>query len=278
MKLQLKKSLRGAFEDIRLDIDLQFEKPQIIGISGESGLGKTSILRCIAGLMNPEQGLIEFDGEVWFKSGERINLHPRQRSVSMVFQDIALYPHFSVRQNIAFGMRAADDARVQKYMADFAIAGLAEIRPSQLSGGQKQRVALARSLAADSKIVLLDEPLSALDSESRTEMQSILLKQLKSSKRMCFIVSHDENELNSICDRIFKLKQGELIEKAVLRASHLSLSLKIIQVEKSALSWDLKLDHQGTEIEYQLPFDSEIIPEIGNFISLDFINSNKPAH
>jgi len=273
LKIRVKKSLRGAFKPICLDVELEFDSPQIIGISGESGLGKTSLLRIIAGLMHPDEGLIQHKGETWFDSENGIKSHPRKRSIAMVFQDVALYPHFTVAENIAFGMKDDDSEKIESLLNDFGLDGLSGIKPAQLSGGQKQRVALARSLASDADVLLLDEPLSALDSSSRIELQKLLGKHLQATSCLCFIVSHDEEELNNLCDRIFKLEDGPLIEKPVIKSSVLSIVLQIKGLKKTELAWHLKLDHEGRIIDHVIPLDGTFTPKIGDFIEIDFVTS-----
>lgn len=177
---------------------------------GPSGCGKSTFLRCLAGLERPEQGRIEFAGECWFDSNQRIHMSPQQRDVGFLFQDYALFPHLTVAANIAYGLQALPDAVQQKItteiMIRFQLQGLAQRFPKQISGGQQQRVALARALARKPRLLLLDEPLSSLDEDLRENLRNQLRVMLSDFNVPVVLVTHDRREANALSDRIVTMK------------------------------------------------------------------------
>jgi molybdate transport system ATP-binding protein len=197
-------------------LDLQVEVPagSTLALVGESGSGKTTALRVIAGLRRPDRGRISWRNTPWFDADGRIEVPAWQRPVSYVAQDYALFPHLSVFENIAFGLRAqrkssvAVRERVGAELARFHITDLAERKPHQLSGGQQQRVALARALALDPAVLLLDEPLSALDLRSRRTIRSELRTVLRSLTCATVYVTHSPMEALVFGDRITVLADG----------------------------------------------------------------------
>ena len=199
----------GATPVLR-DISLEIAAGEFLTVLGESGSGKTTLLRLLAGFERPD------GGEIWME-GERLDpLPPNRRGVNTVFQHYALFPHLSVFENVAYGLRArrtpnAEIApRVEKALAQVKMSDFARRKPTQLSGGQQQRVALARALVNRPKLLLLDEPLSALDARLRREMQ-VELKSLQREVGIAFLfVTHDQEEAMALSDRIALLRAGEL--------------------------------------------------------------------
>ena len=194
------------------DVSLTFRHGEFFGLLGPSGSGKTTLLRAIAGFVEPDAGEICFDGE----RVEHVPVH--QRGIGMVFQNYALFPHMSVAENIAFGLtvkarQEADiEARVRDALKLVQLEGLGARRPKELSGGQQQRVALARALITRPKVLLLDEPLGALDRRLRQEMQ-VELKQIQRQTGVTAIfVTHDQEEALTLSDRIGIIHQGKLIQ------------------------------------------------------------------
>ena len=179
---------------------------------GPSGSGKTTVLRALAGLDRPEAGSIDFGGERWFDAGARIDVPPQRRGVGLLFQEYALFPHLSVAANLAFGLhrlpRAEREGRVAGLAERFGLAGLLGGRPGQLSGGQKQRVALARALAPQPRLLLLDEPLSALDAPTREELRGELRHLLEQAGVPAIVVTHDRVEAHALGDRLAVLIDG----------------------------------------------------------------------
>lgn len=197
------------------DLDISFQvDDNILGLMGASGSGKSMTLKCIAGIEMPDQGRIVLNGCVLFDSEKKINVPIQKRNVGYMFQSYALFPNMNVYENISVGLRARKvkdvDIVVQKVMQQFRIFELASRYPKQLSGGQRQRVALARLMAYEPDVLLLDEPFSALDEDLKEDLLQELKSELQISKPVIF-VSHDKEEVNYLCDLKYKIKQGEII-------------------------------------------------------------------
>lgn len=198
-----------------LDLDISFQvNDNILGLMGASGSGKSMTLKCIAGIETPDQGRIVLNNRVLFDSEKKINVPIQKRNVGYMFQSYALFPNMNVYENISVGLRARKvkdvDIVVQKVMQQFRIFELASRYPKQLSGGQRQRVALARLIAYEPDVLLLDEPFSALDEDLKKDLLQELKSELQISKPVIF-VSHDKEEVNYLCDLKYKIKQGEII-------------------------------------------------------------------
>lgn len=197
------------------DLDVSFQvDDNILGFMGASGSGKSMTLKCIAGIETPDQGRIVLNNRVLFDSEKKINVPIQKRNVGYMFQSYALFPNMNVYENISVGLRARKvkdvDIVVQKVMQQFRIFELASRYPKQLSGGQRQRVALARLMAYEPDVLLLDEPFSALDEDLKEDLLQELKSELQISKPVIF-VSHDKEEVNYLCDLNYKIKQGEII-------------------------------------------------------------------
>lgn len=197
------------------DLDVSFQvDDNILGLMGASGSGKSMTLKCIAGIETPDQGRIVLNNRVLFDSEKKINVPIQKRNVGYMFQSYALFPNMNVYENISVGLRARKvkdvDIVVQKVMQQFRIFELASRYPKQLSGGQRQRVALARLMAYEPDVLLLDEPFSALDEDLKKDLLQELKSELQISKPVIF-VSHDKEEVNELCDLKYKIKQGEII-------------------------------------------------------------------
>lgn len=199
------------------DLDISFQvNDNILGLMGASGSGKSMTLKCIAGIEMPDQGRIVLNGRVLFDSEKKINVPIQKRNVGYMFQSYALFPNMNVYENISVGLRARKvkdvDIVVQKVMQQFRIFELASRYPKQLSGGQRQRVALARLMAYEPDVLLLDEPFSALDEDLKKDLLQELKSELQISKPVIF-VSHDKEEVNYLCDHNIKLNKERSYEK-----------------------------------------------------------------
>ena len=195
--MSLHVDVRKALGSFTLDVSFTAENG-ITSLLGASGCGKSMTLKCIAGIEKPDEGRIELDGRVLFDSEAGINLPPQKRRVGYLFQNYALFPNMTVRQNILCGLnrekdRAAKEQRLRDMLQMMQLEGLEERKPAQLSGGQQQRVALARILVNDPQILLLDEPFSALDSNLRDSLKVELRDLLKRFGREVLMVTHDRN-------------------------------------------------------------------------------------
>ena len=205
----------GAFT-----LNVRFETvdnaPAVLGLLGASGCGKSLTLKCIAGVETPDEGRIVLDGVTLFDSHKKIDLPPQKRQVGYLFQDYALFPNMTVRQNILCGLcREPDKARreqeVRRVLALLQLEGLEQRRPHQLSGGQKQRVALARILVNRPRLLLLDEPFSALDSHLRDKLQMELRGLLADFGHDVLLVTHSRDEAYHLCRRVAVLERGNLL-------------------------------------------------------------------
>jgi molybdate transport system ATP-binding protein len=183
---------------------------------GASGSGKTTILRCLAGLERPQRGHIRFGDHVWFDAAHRIQLPPDRRDVGVLFQEYALFPHLTVEQNVAFGARhiprAAVTARIGELLDTFRLRGLEQRHPRQLSGGQQQRVALARAVFRRPKLLLLDEPLSAVDRPTGDELREELRSLIRALAIPAYIVSHDRVDALTLADRTVLVDHGQIVQ------------------------------------------------------------------
>lgn len=195
-----------ALEDINLDVDAQ----EFVALLGPSGCGKTSLLRSIAGFNTPQDGRIILEGR------DVADLAPRDRNIGIVFQNYALFPHMTVRKNVRFGLEcrplSADviDARTMAALDKVGLATFADRRPRELSGGQQQRVALARAIAFEPSLLLLDEPLGALDKQLRSRMQFELKELQRSLGITAIFVTHDQDEAVAMADRIVVMRDGRV--------------------------------------------------------------------
>jgi ABC-type sulfate/molybdate transport systems ATPase subunit len=187
-------------------LHLSLEVGSTLALVGPSGAGKTTVLRAVAGLVRPERGLIAVDDEVFFDADRGLELPPEGRRVGLVFQEYALFPHMTVRQNVEYARRHAAD----EYLERFRIAHLAGARPQELSGGERQRVALARALARDPQVLLLDEPLSALDAHTKTTVRAELHELLAGLEIPVLLVTHDFEDAAALADEVSVIVDGTI--------------------------------------------------------------------
>jgi ABC-type sulfate/molybdate transport systems ATPase subunit len=192
----------------RLQVDL--DVAGTVALVGPSGAGKTSVLRAVAGLVRPAGGRVALGDDVWFDAGENVFRRPDERRVGLVFQEYALFPHMTVRQNVAYG----GPRRVDEYLERFRISHLARAKPTELSGGERQRVALARALARDPGVLLLDEPLSALDTHTKVAVRAELQELLRELGLPTLLVTHDYEDAASLADQVGVLVDGRLRQLA----------------------------------------------------------------
>jgi molybdate transport system ATP-binding protein len=203
---------------LEFDVDLTAEAGRTLVLVGESGAGKTTILNILAGLMHPDRGTIRIDGTTYFAGDQGIATPPSARAVGYVFQDYALFPHLRVSDNVGFGLaaqglpRARVRTQVEEVLAQLGIAELAQRRPAALSGGQQQRVALARALVLRPRLLLLDEPLSALDVQTRREVRTELLRLLRTLPCVTLLVTHNPLEAVVFGDVIAVVEAGRITQ------------------------------------------------------------------
>lgn len=210
--MNLSVDIRKTFPDFQLETSFTVGQ-QTLGLLGGSGSGKSMTLKCIAGVVTPDEGHIELNGRVLFDSSQKINLPPQKRNVGFLFQHYALFPTMTAEQNILCGMkrnRQRNKKRVSEIIAQLYLNGLEKRYPSQLSGGQQQRVALARILVSEPSLLMLDEPFSALDTYLRGEMEREVFELLHDFNGPALVVSHNRDEIYHLCDKIAVYHKGKL--------------------------------------------------------------------
>jgi len=212
IELDIRKKLLGAHGGFTLELKLSLREGEFVTLFGESGAGKTTLLRCLAGLSEPDSGYILCNGKPWFSRDAR--LPAQQRRVGYMFQDYALFPNMSVRGNIEFALRKGTPRqRASELIELMALGELQHRMPNMLSGGQQQRVALARALAAEPRLLLLDEPFSALDHETRLRLQDEVLRLQRRYGLTTVMVSHDVGEVYRLSRRVLMIEHGRIVRE-----------------------------------------------------------------
>jgi molybdate transport system ATP-binding protein len=212
LHVQFEKRFRGG-----PTIVAEWEQPadaySVTVLFGPSGCGKTTALRCVAGLERPNAGVIHFGPDVWFDAGRGLHLPPQRRGVGFLFQDYALFSHRTVAGNVGYAIGRSGRERVAELLTAFELEGLGGRYPSQISGGQQQRVALARALAGRPRVLLLDEPLSALDQATRDELRPALRRLLAGLGIPVVLVTHDRAEAIALGDQIVVMDRGRVLQR-----------------------------------------------------------------
>lgn len=208
--------LRDGRRSFHLEVDLQLHPGELLALTGPSGSGKTTVLRILAGLENRAKGQLVFQEEVWQDSSKRIFLPPQQRSIGVVFQDYALFPNMNVVQNLRFALpQAADATLIEELLEVMDLQDLRNALPFELSGGQQQRVALARALVRRPKLLLLDEPLSALDTRMREHLQTYILELHQRYALTTLLISHHPEEIQRLADRVLMMEKGKIVDESL---------------------------------------------------------------
>jgi molybdate transport system ATP-binding protein len=208
IELHVTKRLMGGKGPFDLRIELTLPSNKLTALCGESGAGKTTLLRMLAGLDHPDNGHIRVNGETWFDGRQKVCAPPQKRSVGFVFQHYALFPTMTVRRNLEFAAGRRKDPRVERLLEMVGLGELQGRYPEELSGGQQQRVALARALIRRPTLLLLDEPLSALDAGMRVRLQEEILRLHKKLELTTILVSHDQAEILRMADHALTLHDG----------------------------------------------------------------------
>ena len=212
--MTLRANVRATLGSLHLDCDVTVEFGVTVAVLGPNGAGKTTLLRVLAGLIPIEEGRVEVDGTVFEDTATHIRMTPEARRVGFVFQDHGLFPHLSVLDNVAFGLRARGldrataNAKASEWLGRVDLNSYAAGRPSALSGGQSQRAALARVSVTEPRMLLLDEPLAAVDASGRLELRRALREHLSSFEGVRLLVTHDPLEAASLADRVIVLEEG----------------------------------------------------------------------
>jgi len=208
--------IRHALRGFVLEVELEVPDGRCLALAGPSGAGKTTVLRIVAGLLAPQAGRVVCGDDVWLDTAHGCDLPPERRRAGVVFQDYALFPHLSARDNVAFGLghrpRPQRRPRAQEVLDRLDIGALADARPAELSGGERQRVALARALAREPSALLLDEPLAALDARNRVRAGHELQRTLAAARVPVLLVTHDFGEAAGLADEVAVLDRGTVVQ------------------------------------------------------------------
>ena len=197
IEIQIRHQIFTSSGNKFLEVDERISEGSFVHVSGDSGIGKTTFFKVLSGLVVPDFGFIKLNDKILLDTANKIFLPPQKRNISLMFQNYALFPNMTVKQNIAFAQTEKDENIVDELLENFALKTFENTSPSKLSGGQQQRVALARTLAQNAEIVLLDEPFSAVDIAMRKVMLNELLEFNKNNNSTFFVISHSEEELEN---------------------------------------------------------------------------------
>ncbi len=214
IEIQIHKTLLSSENTFELSFKALLEPGRFYTLYGVSGAGKTTLLRMLAGLTSPDSGKISVGTTMWFDSERNINLKPQQRKIGFVFQDYALFPNMTVRENLSFALQKGQSRQIIDELIEVTgLENLQHRKPGTLSGGQQQRVALARALVQQPDILLLDEPLSALDVETRAKLQDYIKTIHRRFSLTTLLVSHDIGEIVKLSDYVFEIQAGRIVRK-----------------------------------------------------------------
>lgn len=246
--IKVSKKISLPEKELSIQFNANFDKGKTLGLVGPSGSGKTTILRMICGLVKPDHGRIIINDEIWFDLEEHIDLPVRKRSVGIVFQQYLLFPNMSVKENLSFATNSKEKLKDIEEVLDLVdLRSELNRMPSHLSGGQQQRVALARALIRKPKILLLDEPLSALDHELRIKLQDDLKILLSRINIPVILVSHDPREIGKLTDKIFSTELNDTF--------HSEYEEKIFEVVEIKENEGTVLLSTSDNIQFYIPID-----------------------
>ena len=216
IKIDIHKKLRAFESEMNLHIQCQIKQGELITLYGESGAGKTSTLRILAGLLKPDKGEITINEVSWVDTANKIFIAPQKRNIGYVFQDYALFPNMSVLENLEFASNKGQNKKVIAELIEMMELGdLTNRKPQTLSGGQQQRVALARALVCKPNILLLDEPLAALDYKIRLKLQDYITRIHNEYDLTTILISHDIGEIMKLSGRVLVLDQGKIVRQGI---------------------------------------------------------------
>ena len=242
IQIAIYKMLQTANGELPLDISLTIEKGQFVSIYGNSGAGKTTILRVLSGLTKAEMASIKVGEVKWDDTKKKFHLPIQKRSIGFVFQDFALFPNLTVKENLEFALSKNDSKEIVSELIELMeLQSLQNSKPQNLSGGQKQRVALARAIVRKPEILLLDEPLSALDDEMRSKLQDYILQIHQKYNLTTLMVSHSLSEIFKLSDKVIVVDKGKIVKEGIPEtvfseqkvSSKFQLTGEIINITKS---------------------------------------------
>jgi len=264
--IDVEKLMHTAQGPVKLMVQTSIQSGELVALFGQSGAGKTTLLRILAGLVAPDRGLIRFGNTIWFDSEKKINIVPQQRNIGLMFQDFALFPNMTVEQNIQFAQPEKNKAAVTELLTLFGLQELRERKPNGLSGGQKQRVALARVLARKPQLLLLDEPLSALDAEMRHVLQDEIARAHNLLGVTTLMVSHDLNEVFRLATHVICIENGKVMrsgrpENAFLDNSisgKVQITGQIARIEKQDTLYVVTVISGNNQIIKVIAFENDL--------------------
>ncbi|NIJ55786.1 sulfate/molybdate ABC transporter ATP-binding protein [Dyadobacter arcticus] len=255
-----------------MEVSFQLPKGHIMALTGPSGAGKTTLLKQIAGLINPETGRISFNSTTWFDSDLNVKLPTQQRNIGFVFQDYALFPNMTVRENLLFALsKGEDQGIVADLLKDTGLTQLSGRKPFQLSGGQQQRVALARALVLKPDLLLLDEPFAALDHIMRHQLQDLLLKFQQRYQFSVIIVTHDIGEIFRLAEQVAVMDNGKLVSFGTpyevylnkkTPSGHLIIHAEVLSCQKqnNILHVQALVENKIRELELPVEMEIQLLP------------------
>lgn len=260
LRFQATKMLHTAQGPQPFDISFQLESGQTLAIYGPSGSGKTTLLRILAGLTPADTGHIEVAGETWLDTQHNIGLPTRHRSIGFVFQDFALFPNLTVRGQLEYALPAKANKATRSIVDDLLqlmeLEELQQRRPALLSGGQQQRIAIARAIARGPRLLLLDEPLSALDDDMRHKLQDYLLKIQRHFHLTTLLVSHHTPEIFRLSNNVIQLDKGRITSHGTPESvftNKFHITGTILDLTPAGEAVKIRIDCGGTPIELTLP-------------------------
>jgi len=260
------KMLQTADGELPLDVSFSIQKGQFLAIYGNSGAGKTTLLRILAGLTQADKSAITVEDNIWDDSEKKIHLPIQKRSIGFVFQDYALFPNLTVKENLEFALQKGDDTNIISELIELMeLQSLQNSKPQNLSGGQKQRVALARAIVRRPKILLLDEPLSALDDEMRFKLQDYILKIHQKYQLTTLMITHSIPEIFKLSDSVIHLDKGKILKEGTPGSvfledkisSKFKLTGEIISIHKSDIIYVIQVS-SGNSIIRVVATEDEI--------------------
>lgn len=250
IQLNAYKILQTADGELPLNVTLTFEKGQFLSIYGNSGAGKTTLLRILAGLTHAEETYIKVGDEIWDDYANKLHLPIQKRSIGYVFQDFALFPNLTVKENLEFALQKGGDSKIISELIELMeLQSLQNSKPQNLSGGQKQRVALARAIVRKPQILLLDEPLSALDDNMRFKLQDYILKIHQKYQLTTLMITHSIPEIFKLSDKVIVLDKGKIVKEGTPNtvfseekiSSKFKLTGEIISITKSDIIYVIQV-------------------------------------
>ncbi|WP_312078523.1 ATP-binding cassette domain-containing protein [Chryseobacterium sp.] len=278
----LKKKLNSEKGTLPLHIEATIKQGSFVAVFGDSGAGKTSFLRMISGLMPANQGEISVNDIILFSTQKKIDISPQKRNIGFLFQDYALFPNMTVKENLEYALEIGQSKEIiSELISLIELGDLQNQKPEKLSGGQKQRVALARTLVRKPKILLLDEPFSSLDSKMRDKLQNYLLQVHQQYQLTTVFVSHSESEIVKMADRVLVLENGSFVKDGhpdvvfseINQAQKISFTGQVVEVRKEDSRFILTVSLGTHLIKVDASADGEEI-SVGDMVSLssDLIN------